>query len=195
MMIRANGSEQATMIDCSPDSAFSPPASSRKMAIRPSAAPHTMVTGLVGTARPDWDIDPITTVAESAAVTKKITTAMITTMAVSPESGRLSMMSNITFSPDPSIPRSTPSRFSLIAVPPKITYQATEIRDGTSTTTVTNWRMVRPLEILAMNMPMNGDQEIHHAQKSMVQAVTNSDSTSPWLALTSSMASRFSKKA
>ena len=40
---------------------------------------------------------------------------------------------------------------------------------GTSSTPTTNWRMVRPREMRAMNMPTKGDQEIHQAQYSTVQ--------------------------
>ena len=35
---------------------------------------------------------------------------------------------------------------------------------GTSSTPVTNWRMVRPRLMRAMNMPTKGVQEIHQAQ-------------------------------
>ena len=51
-----------------------------------------------------------------------------------------------------------------IAVVPKIANHTSEITAGTTMTTETNWRSVRPREILAMNMPTNGDHEIHHAQ-------------------------------
>ncbi|MNW63172.1 hypothetical protein D3C74_413530 [compost metagenome] len=55
-----------------------------------------------------------------------------------------------------------------MALPPKTTNQMMEIAAGTKTTTVTNWRRERPLEIFAMNMPTNGDHEIHHAQYRVV---------------------------
>ena len=35
---------------------------------------------------------------------------------------------------------------------------------GTRSTPETNWRMVRPRLMRAMNMPTNGVQEIHQAQ-------------------------------
>ena len=35
---------------------------------------------------------------------------------------------------------------------------------GTTSTPATNWRMVRPREIRAMNMPTKGDQAIHQPQ-------------------------------
>ena len=40
---------------------------------------------------------------------------------------------------------------------------------GTNSTPVTNSRMVRPRETLAMNIPTNGDHESHHPQYSNVQ--------------------------
>src|SRR5699024_496068 len=72
--------------------------------------------------------------------------------------------------------------------------QIIEIPDGTSATTMTNSRMVRPREILAMNMPTNGDQEIHHAHSSVVQLWRNTFSASPSLGYTVNMAGRPSKK-
>ena len=39
-----------------------------------------------------------------------------------------------------------------------------DTRLGTTMTKPTNCRMVRPLEMRAMNMPTNGVQETHHAQ-------------------------------
>ena len=64
----------------------------------------------------------------------------------------------------PSPARSTPSCWTLIAAPPKTQNHTSDTRLGTSSTPVTNWRMVRPREIRAMNMPTNGVHEIHHAQ-------------------------------
>ena len=145
--------------------------------------------------RPDCDIEPITLEAESAAVVKKIRIASSTMSEVRPVSGRFSSMSNMTFSPEPSGTSSCPLRFIHTAVPPKTTNQAAEISDGAKITTVTNWRRVLPLEILAMNMPTKGDQEIHHAQYIIVQPVAKAPSASPWLGATESMASRLSTKA
>ena len=59
---------------------------------------------------------------------------------------------------------SVPSICSLIADPPKTANQTRLTALGTSSTPVTNCRMVRPLEIRAMNMPTKGVQEIHQAQ-------------------------------
>ena len=40
----------------------------------------------------------------------------------------------------------------------------TQIENGASRTTEKYSRMLRPREMRAMNMPTNGDHEIHHAQ-------------------------------
>lgn len=45
---------------------------------------------------------------------------------------------------------------------------------GISRTQTTNSRIVRPREILAMNRPTNGAQEIHQTQYMMVQLVNHS---------------------
>ena len=51
-----------------------------------------------------------------------------------------------------------------MAAPPKIANQTRLTRLGTSSTPLTNWRIVRPREMRAMNMPTNGVQESHQAQ-------------------------------
>ena len=68
------------------------------------------------------------------------------------------------FSSPPAPAMSVPFCCRLIAAPPKMQNHTTLIRLGTSSTPVTNWRMVRPREMRAMNMPTNGVQDSHHAQ-------------------------------
>ena len=51
-----------------------------------------------------------------------------------------------------------------MAAPPKIANHTSETRLGTSSTPVTNWRMVRPRLMRAMNIPTKGVHEIHQAQ-------------------------------
>ena len=51
-----------------------------------------------------------------------------------------------------------------MAAPPKMQNHTRLTRLGTSSTPVTNWRIVRPREMRAMNMPTNGVQESHQAQ-------------------------------
>ena len=47
-------------------------------------------------------------------------------------------------------------------------------KEGTSNTAIINSRMVRPFDILAINKPTNGAQEIHQAQYIMVQPENHS---------------------
>ena len=51
-----------------------------------------------------------------------------------------------------------------MAAPPKTDIHRNDSRVGISITPMTNSRTVRPLEMRAMNIPTNGDQEIHQAQ-------------------------------
>ena len=51
----------------------------------------------------------------------------------------------------------------LMAVPPKMVNQAKNTRLGTPSTPATNWRMVRPLEILARKTPTKAPQLSHQA--------------------------------
>ncbi len=50
--------------------------------------------------------------------------------------------------------------------------------NGTTSTPVTNWRMVRPREMRARNRPTNGAQAIHQAQKNRVQLFSQSSGRS-----------------
>ncbi len=59
---------------------------------------------------------------------------------------------------------SRPSSDRVIAVVPKTANQMRLTVLGTRMTPPTNWRMVRPRLIRAMNMPTKGVQEIHQAQ-------------------------------
>jgi hypothetical protein len=57
-----------------------------------------------------------------------------------------------------------PEACSDSAEPPNTDIQTNDRIVGMIITPRMNSRTVRPLEILAMNMPTNGDQEIHQAQ-------------------------------
>ena len=59
---------------------------------------------------------------------------------------------------------SVPVCCSRIAAPPKTQNQTRLTRLGTRITPLTNWRIVRPREMRAMNMPTNGVHESHQAQ-------------------------------
>ena len=57
-----------------------------------------------------------------------------------------------------------PLRSISMAVLPNTVIQKKVNSTGTSSTPVTNSRMVRPREIRAMNMPTKGDHAIHQPQ-------------------------------
>ncbi|MNT34087.1 hypothetical protein D3C72_1700440 [compost metagenome] len=61
-----------------------------------------------------------------------------------------------------------------MAVSPNIVIHSRVKPAGTNSTPQTNWRMVRPRDTRAMNMPTNGDQDIHQPQYSRVQPPSQS---------------------
>src|SRR5690625_4786008 len=164
MTIIANGNAETTMIDCKPPSASSPPARRREPATKLSNAPHRMVTHRVGFGIPRWLIEPITIEAESAEVTKKMTIDAIATIEVIMPSGRLPKTSNNMSSGEPEPEMFFPRDSIHIDVPPKMLNHVKHTIEGTTMTTVTNSRRVRPREILAMNRPTKVVHETHHAQ-------------------------------
>ena len=104
---------------------------------------------------------------ESDDVTKKETTRSTPSSDAAAENGNASSMANIavamSFSTAPA--RSAPppsSRFR--AVPPNTDIHRKESNVGAATTPRIISRTDRPFEMRAMNMPTNGDQEIHHPQ-------------------------------
>src|SRR5690625_1499335 len=159
--MNANGSAETTMIDCSPPSASSPPASNRDVATVPSRTPQVIATKRVGFGMPLWLIEPITIDAESAEVTKKITIENIATMEVRVPRGKLFNIAKSMSSGSPEAEMFLPWDSSHIDVPPKIPNQVKHTREGTTMTTVTNSRRVRPREILAIESPTNGVQDTH----------------------------------
>src|SRR5690625_213352 len=161
---KANGNAETTMIDCRPESAFSPPASRSETATRPSRTPHKIVTHRVGFGLPFWLIDPMTIDAESAEVTKKMMIEIIASTDVIMPRGKLLSIANSMSSGEPEPEISLPCASSHIVVPPKIPNQVKHPIEGTTITTVTNSRRVRPRETLAMKSPTNGVHETHHAQ-------------------------------
>jgi hypothetical protein len=125
--------------------------------------------------------NPITREAASAPVTKKMPTRTIARMETAPAmalgSGRWWSRSKSAPSKEmvgfPSTILARPSVVSGVALasdwiwmaaPPKMPNQMTLTMLGTSRTPVTNWRMVRPRLMRAMNMPTNGVEETHQAQ-------------------------------
>lgn len=105
--------------------------------------------------------------AASAPETKKIATSTITSTVVIPASGMVSSNWNSApvLSTPPSASTMSPTvRCRSIPAPPKMTNHTRLTVVGTSSTPVTNCRMVRPRLMRAMNMPTNGVHDTHHAQ-------------------------------
>ena len=50
------------------------------------------------------------------------------------------------------------------AEPPRIENQTNDTSEGIAMTNTTNWRIVRPLEMRAMNIPTKGVHDTHQAQ-------------------------------
>src|SRR5690554_3858373 len=63
----------------------------------------------------------------------------------------------------------SPCRISRIVIPPKALNHKKVTKAGRNNTHKINSLMVRPLEIRAINVPTNGDQEIHHPQYIIVR--------------------------
>ena len=158
-----NGSAATIVIVFSPLSASSP-TSSITAATAPVAAPQKMTVRRRGSVVPRSDRVPITIEAASAPETKKMATSTITTTLASVASGNCSSIVNSWASCAPAPKMSVPAFWRSIAVPPKTANQSRLTRLGTRSTPATNWRIVRPREMRAMNMPTNGVHEIHQAQ-------------------------------
>src|SRR5699024_5318999 len=120
--------------------------------------PQVMVTRGEGSGSPRCDIELMTMDAESAEVTKNTRIETIASTVVTVPSGRLWSISNNMASAEPESLNPMPVRSWYMDAPPKIKNQIEQTTAGTTMTTVTNSRKVRPREILAMNMPTNGVQ-------------------------------------
>lgn len=148
-------------------SALSPSASSSTAAAAPVATPQNTTSHRRGCSSPPEESIPITIEAESAPVTKKMATRNTASVAVTTDSGNSCRVPKSAFSSPPSrtVAMSTPPlRCRSKAAPPRIENQTKLTRLGMAMTKRTNWRMVRPLEIRAMNIPTNGVHDIHQAQ-------------------------------
>ena len=80
--------------------------------------------------------------------------------------GKLSSIWNSTRDASVKPLASSPTPFAAwsIAVVPKTVNQIMLTATGMSRTAAMNSRIVLPFEMRAINIPTNGDQEIHHAQ-------------------------------
>ncbi len=163
-MMMATGSAAISVIACS---APSPPATSRTAAVTPSSAAQNSRCQTGDCALPRVAIWSITNAPESADVTKNTAISTIATIDSSCGNGRKSKKRNSSASTLVAVCASAPAApcvSSQIALLPNTVIHTRLNAVGTSSTPITNWRIVRPREMRAMNMPTNGDHDTHHAQ-------------------------------
>src|SRR5690606_7820276 len=159
------GKALATVADCS---AAKPPASRREAATTPSITHQKTRWPVVVWVSPPAAMESTTSDPESEEVMKKMATRIMASVEVRPLKGRYSKKWNIPVEISaaiawPTSPAATPVSMN-IAVLPNTVIQMKVKPAGMNSTAVTNSRTVRPREMRAMNMPTNGDQEIHQAQ-------------------------------
>ena len=140
-----------------------PPTSSMMIAIAPITMPQKITTQRDGWMEPRCESVPMTIDAASAPDTKKIATRTMASTDTARPAGTTASSPNSCSSVSCEA-RSVPVRCRLIAAPPKIANQSRLTTLGMRMTPATNWRIVRPRLMRAMNMPTNGVQEIHQAQ-------------------------------
>src|SRR5690606_19870468 len=105
---------------------------------------------------------------ESDEVTKKVTTSTVATSEETDASGSSSRKRNSATDSSAATASASPVMPCTItmwmAVSPNTVIHRNVKPSGTSSTPTMNWRMVRPREMRAMNMPTKGDQAIHQPQ-------------------------------
>src|SRR5699024_10407675 len=142
---------------CSAVSAASPPTTSSTAATAPSRiAQKTRVAFGVSTLPPQASMS-MTSDPESEDVTKKKTTTRIaTTLSTMPMGNTSKNWNSEAVLSTPSLTSSCPESAKNIEPDPKIVNQTRLAAVGARSTPRTNWRIVRPREMRAMNMPTNG---------------------------------------
>ena len=147
--------------------ATSPPLKSSTMAINDNIAPQMIFILLSGFKSPCRENIPITKVAESAEVTKKVIIRIVATKeAIFPKGKWASVANNPTVTSLVTVATiSIPSNISKYrAVPPKTVNHKQQKIAGRMTTPSINSLTVRPLDILAIKVPTKGPQDSHQAQ-------------------------------
>src|SRR5690606_36156172 len=153
-------------------------------AVRPSANNSAMATAPIdsdqkmrcqtGVRSAPPDASKSTTSApESAEVTKNTTTMAMATNEMTLPQGICSRKANsasvVSLCTVSAKPWTLSIRIMWMAVSPNTVIQNSVKPVGTSSTPLTNSRMVRPREMRAMNSPTNGDHAIHQPQENSVQ--------------------------
>src|SRR5690606_23284265 len=164
-MMIASGNPLAIAPVCN---AGSPPASSSTAATTPCSSAQKMRCHAGGSGTPLVVMMSITRLAESDEVTKKVTTSAVAMLIEMVSSGRCSRKRNsatATSSLTAATRLPAPVSWMNSAVLPNTVNQKKVKAAGTSSTPTMNSRTVLPRDIRAMNMPTNGDQEIHQPQE------------------------------
>ncbi len=137
------------------------------MAVAPSTAAQNSRCQTGERAWPREAMLSTTKAPESAEVTKNTAMSTMVSQATGLNQGRYSKKRNSSASTFeavcPNAPMATWVSIQMALLPKAVIHSRLKAV-GTSSTPVTNWRMVRPREMRAMNMPTKGDQEIHQAQ-------------------------------
>src|SRR5690606_37980621 len=153
-----NGSAAAIAPACS---AFSPPAASRAMAIAPTSTDQKIRCHTGDSSSPFDDSMSITSAPESAEVMKNTVTSTVATALVSVASGSASRnrYSATELSADTAATSAlSPSNRVMCSALLPYTVSHRQVRPiGTISTPTTNSRMVRPRELRARKVPMNGN--------------------------------------
>ena len=142
------------------------PTSSNTAATSPSKVHQKTLCATGASVLPPAVIVSITSEPESDEVTKNTITKMMPNKDVRDANGSGLNISNSFNSKAALLTGAAASAITYdIAVPPKAPIHKILTIVGTMMTQKTNSRTVRPRETRAINMPTNGDQEIHHANR------------------------------
>ena len=164
--IKVKGKAVAIEPACKALNASAPPTYNNAIATEPSANAQKTLCTTGASSFPPAVILSITSEPESDDVTKNTITKNIAIKDVKSENGRFSNIWNIAkdLSEIPFAKAPTSPITWLRAVSPKVLIHTAVTKVGTNKTAMINSRTVRPLEILAINIPTKGDHAIHHAQ-------------------------------
>src|SRR6056300_1561987 len=148
--------------------AASPPARRSVAATAPSETAQNILCHTGGFSAPPELIISITREPESEEVTKNVTISIVASADVIAVKGNCSSRTKIAVGILVCTADAKPTPVSCISshkpLLPNTVSQRNVKPEGTSSTPRMNSRIVRPREIRAINMPTNGDHEIHHAQ-------------------------------
>src|SRR5690625_1667652 len=166
-----NGSAVLTAPACSAARAALPPTASSTPATTPSITAQNTRWGTGESVLPPAVMLSMTSEPEADEVMKNTSTSSTPRMGHIEASGRSVSIWNSASSDlsTASTSSPTPADTGYCTAPPKAVMQMVVTMSGIMSTAVMNSRTVRPRDTRAINMPTNGDHEIHQAQKNTVQ--------------------------